>query len=89
MERRDWSLEALSELTRVDSLESYEKADGLVAWYEKYLQEGTIENFDLELEDLKKLDELFFKNIRFLKNHVVSTKKDLDETKKMKEFVKN
>lgn len=89
MERRDWSLEALRELTRVDSLESYDKADGLVAWYEKYLEEGTIEKIDLELDDLKKLDELFFKNIKFLKKHVVNTKKDLDETSKMKEFVKN
>ena len=27
MERRDWSLKALSELTYIDSLDSFEKAD--------------------------------------------------------------
>ncbi len=89
MERRDWSLEALSELTRVDSLESYEKADGLVSWYEKYLQNGTIEDFDLSLEDLKKLDELFFKNIKFLKEQKQKARKDMKETKKLQQFVKN
>ena len=89
MERRDWSLEALGELTRVDSLESYEKADGLVAWYEKYLQNGTIEDFDLSLEDLKKLDELFFKNIKFLKEQKQKAREDMKQTKKLQQFVKN
>lgn len=60
MERRDWSLKALSELIYIDSLESFEKADALVKWHKNYLTDDSIENFDLELVDLKKLEELFF-----------------------------
>lgn len=60
MERNNWSIKALSELTYIDSLDSFEKADALVTWYQDYLTNNKIEDFDLELEDLKKLEELFF-----------------------------
>ncbi|MBD3829961.1 MAG: hypothetical protein IE890_05685, partial [Arcobacter sp.] len=73
MERRDRSLKALSELIYIDSLESFEKADALVKWHKNYLTDDSIENFDLELVDLKKLEELFFKNINFLKKHKEET----------------
>lgn len=89
MERRNWSLKALNELTYVDSLESSEKADALVRWYENYLTNNTIEDFDLELKDLEKLQELFFKNINFLKAHKEETRLELVKMQKMKRFLKN
>ncbi len=89
MERRDRSLKALSELVYIDSLDSFEKADALVKWYDNYLTNDTIENFDLELEELKKLEELFFRNIIFLKNHKEETRLELVKMQKMKRFLKH
>ena len=89
MERRDWSLKALSELNYIDSLESFEKADALVRWYNNYLTDNSINDFDLEIEDLKKLQELFFKNINFLKDHKEETRHELVNIKKMQQFLKN
>ena len=89
MERRDRSLKALKELTYVDSLDSFEKADALVRWFDTYLKDDSIENFDLELDDLKRLEELFFKNINFLKNHKEDTRQELVKMQKMKRFLKN
>ena len=89
MERRNWSLKALSELTYIDSLDSYEKADGLVRWFKNYLTENKIEDFDLEMEDLKKMQELFFKNLNFLKKHKEETRQELVNIKKMQRFLKN
>lgn len=87
MERRDWSVEALNELIYVDSLESYEKADALVRWHEKYLSENSIQDFDLEFSDLKKLEELFFKNLSFLKTHKETTQKELVKMQKLRKFL--
>ncbi|BAK72223.1 MAG: hypothetical protein AB7S49_01960 [Arcobacter sp.] len=89
MERRNRSIKALSELTYIDSLDSFEKADALVRWYKDYLTDDSIENFDLELSDLKKLEELFFKNINFLKKHKEDTRQELIKIQKMKRFLKN
>ena len=89
MERRDRSLKALKELTYIDSLDSFEKADALVKWFDTYLKDDSIENFDLELIDLKKLEELFFKSINFLKNHKEETRQELVKMQKMKRFLKN
>ena len=89
MERRDRSLKAFKELTYIDSLDSYEKADALVRWFDTYLKDDSIENFDLELIDLKKLEELFFKSINFLKNHKEETRQELVKMQKMKRFLKN
>ena len=89
MERRDRSLKALKELTYIDSLDSFEKADALVKWFDTYLKDNSIENFDLELIDLKKLEELFFKSINFLKNHKEETRQELVKMQKMKRFLKN
>ncbi|RXJ95055.1 hypothetical protein CRV00_04685 [Malaciobacter molluscorum] len=89
MERRNWSLEALSELRYIDSLDSYNKARQLVVWNNKYLFSNEITDFDLELKDLQDLSELFFKNIKFLKEYKEITKKELDKLVKLKEFAKN
>lgn len=90
MERRDWSLEALKRLQYIDSLDEGEpKAQALSSWVSKYLNEHSkIENFDLEIFDLRRLEELFFKNILFLKRHHTSMKKELDEFKKISKFLK-
>ena len=87
MERRDWSLKALNELIRVDSLESSERADALVRWHEEYLGQNRIEDFDLELADLKRLEELFFKNITFLKEFKETTQEELKQTQKLRKFL--
>ena len=89
MERRDRSLKALKELVYIDSLDSFEKADALVKWFDTYLKDDSIENFDLELSDLKKLEELFFKNINFLKTHREETRQELIKMQKMKRFLTN
>ena len=89
MERRDWSLKALSELTYMDSLDSFEKADSLVRWYATYLNENGVEYFDLEMSDLKRLEELLFKSINFLKTHKEETRQELLKIQKVKRFLKN
>jgi hypothetical protein len=89
MERRNWSLKALKELIYIDSLDSSLKADSLVRWHKKYLEENNIQDFDLELEDFKYLKELFFKNINFLKNHKEESRLELIKMKKMKRFLQH
>ena len=87
MERRNWSLKALEELIYIDSLDSYERADALIRWHKKYLTDKKITDFDLETDDLKKLSELFYKNINFLKEHKEQTRQDMVENKKMQRFL--
>ena len=88
MERRNKSLRALSELNYIDSLDSYEKADAIVKWYEEYLGNSKIEEFDLECQDLKRLEELMFKNINFLKEQKEIASSELINIKKMRRFLK-
>ncbi|RXJ87690.1 hypothetical protein [Arcobacter sp. CECT 8985] len=89
MERRNWSLEALSELRYIDSLDSYDRAQQLIYWNNKYLTSNEITDFDLELKDLEELSELFFKNINFLKKYKEIARKELNNVVKLKEFAKN
>ncbi|MBY0540515.1 MAG: hypothetical protein K2P52_03775 [Campylobacterales bacterium] len=89
MERRNWSLKALNELVYIDSLDSFAKADALVKWYNDYLTNDSISDFDLELEDLKRLEELFFKNINFLKVQKEETRLELVKMQKVKRFLKH
>ena len=89
MERRNRSLKALKELIYIDSLDSYEKADSLVIWYKDYLRDSKIEDFDLELDDLLILEELFFKNINFLNSHIKTARDEINNIKKLKEFLRN
>ncbi|MCT7581906.1 hypothetical protein [Aliarcobacter butzleri] len=89
MERRNRSLKALNELIYIDSLDSFEKGNALVNWYNDYLSENSIEEFDLELRDLKTLEELFFRNINFLKEIKEETRQELIRIRKVKNFLKN
>ncbi|MDX4012752.1 hypothetical protein CRU86_05000 [Aliarcobacter skirrowii] len=89
MERRDWSLKLLSELNYINSLDSYEKADAIVAWYQDNFTNNKIEDLDLKLDDLKRFEELFFVNLNFLKEQKEIARQDLNNLKKMKNFLKN
>lgn len=89
MERRNNSLKILSELIYIDSLDSYEKADALVIWCNEHLVNDEMTNLDLQIDDLKNLEELFYKNINFLKKHQEETRLELLKMKKMKSFLKN
>ena len=89
MERRDRSLKALREFIYIDSLDSFTKADALVKWYDEYLKDDSIENFVFELNELKQLEELFFKNLNFLNQHKEETRQELIKIQKVKRFLKN
>ena len=88
MERRNWSLEALSELRYIDSLEPEQRAESLQDWVTRYLSNSDITDFNLELKDLNVLSELFYKNISFLKKHRKNMKDQIDNHKKIREFLK-
>ena len=88
MERRDWSIKLLKELIYIDSLDSYEKANNLVSWYTEYFSKSSINDLDLELSDLKILEELFYRNINFLKEQQKQVGEELKNIKKMKSFLK-
>lgn len=87
MERRNRSLKALKDLVYIDSLEANTKALKIQEWVEENLTDTTIEEFDLEIKDLKKLSELFYKNISFLKQHTKDMKFQIDQHKKIREFL--
>ncbi|PRM89857.1 hypothetical protein CJ671_05735 [Aliarcobacter cryaerophilus] len=89
MERRDWSIKLLKELIYIDSLESYEKANNLVSWYSEYFSKSSINELDLEVNDLKILEELFYRNINFLKEQQKQAGEELKNIKKMKSFLKH
>ncbi|OCL84042.1 MULTISPECIES: hypothetical protein [Arcobacteraceae] len=89
MERRDWSLKLLKELRYIDSLDSYEKADSLVLWYEEHFTNNKIEDLDLEESELLIFEELFFINLNFLKEQKEIARIDLQNLKKVKNFLKN
>ena len=89
MERRDWSIKLLKELIYIDSLDSYEKANSLVSWYTEYFSKSSINDLDLEVNDLKVLEELFYRNINFLKEQQKEAAEELKNIKKMKSFLKH
>lgn len=89
MERRDWSLKALKELIYIDSLDSNERAEALVRWNNKFLSKNKISDFDLDESELKKLSELFFKSIDFLKNYKEEVRKNMLENRKLQRFLKH
>lgn len=87
MERRDWSLKALKSLQYIDSLDSEQRASSLQKWVEDYLVNHQIEDFQLELIELEQLSELFYKNISFLKEYRKDMKWQIDNHKKIREFL--
>jgi len=87
MERRNWSLEAFSKLSHIDSLENYDRAYSLQLWTSKYMDEDFLSNLDLEINDLKLFTELFYKNINFLKKHKEEISKELNKNKNIKKFL--
>ena len=87
MERRNRSLKALSELIYIDSLDDDIKAQRLEKWVEIYLKNNSIQDFDLELSQLENLQELFYKNVIFLRNHLNTLKSQQQEQNKIKEFL--
>jgi len=89
MERRNRSLIALEELKYINFLDDVQRAPELQKWCENYLTEQEITDFDLELEDLKRLNELFYSNISFLKEYKENIRLELLDNKKLKKFIKN
>ncbi len=89
MERRNWSIKLLKELIYVDSLDSYEKANALVDWHNRYFKEDVFEKLDLDFNELKDLEELFYKNIIFLKEQQKEAGEEVKKIRKMKSFFKN
>lgn len=87
MERRNRSLEALNKLLYIDTLDDQDRADQLVLWVGLYLTDSSIEEFDLEKNDLIKLSELFYQNITFLKSHRIEVKSQIDSHHKIKQFI--
>lgn len=86
MERRNRSLEALKELKYIDTLDSEERAQSLQKWVEANISNN--EKFDLELDDKKVLSELYYKSIAFMKKHRSNMKQEIDNHKKIREFLK-
>jgi len=89
MERRDRSLKALQKLVYINSLDPADRAKALIEWVEEYLPNEGIFNFELELNDLEQLAELFYSNISFLKDHKENTRKELLKTEDLQKFLKN
>ena len=85
MERRDRSLEALKEIQYITSLnDDFKRGEKLLEWGKEYL--SSEDDFDLELDDLKKLSELIYMNMNFLKIHVSKAKTNVKDMHKIKKF---
>ena len=89
MERRDRSLKALEELRYINSLDPSDRARSLIKWVEKYLPNEAIFNFELELDDLEILAELFYSNISFLKEHKENTRQEILKNRDLEKFLKH
>jgi hypothetical protein len=89
MERRNRSLKALKGLQYIDSLDDVERADGLKRWAEQYLMHNEQLGFDLEQKELLQLQELYYKNIEFMKFYTQTLQSDMIENKKVKAFLQN
>lgn len=88
MERRNRSIESLNRLVYIDSLDEESLRARLLAdWVNENLVDRDIQDFDLELKDLKNLSELIYKNITFLKNYKSDLKSQLNSNQKIKQFL--
>ncbi len=88
MERRNRSLKALANLKYINELDADLRAESLKSWVEENLSQNKIEDFDLDINDLNILSELFYKNISFLKAHRKDMKSQIQNHKKIREFLK-
>ena len=79
----------LNRLIYIDSLDTEERASALIIWSKEYLEDFSIDDFDLKINELEQLSELFFKNINFLKNHKEFTRKEILKIQKLKKFLKH
>ena len=89
MERRNRSVKALKELQYIDSLDDSERARGLERWAQNYLMHNEQLGFDLQHSELQQLQELYYKNIEFMKSYTKTLQSDMLENKKMKAFLQN
>jgi len=87
MERRNRSLEALNKLQYINSLDEDIKADSLVMWAKEYLNDNFIENLELEHSLLVEFSELFYSNIKFLKQQKELLRAELLQSQKIKKFL--
>ena len=80
--------EAMLMFTLLPSINIIDKANNFVSWYTEYFSKSSINDLDLELSDLKILEELFYRNINFLKEQQKQAGEELKNIKKMKSFLK-
>jgi hypothetical protein len=86
MEGRD-SKKIYIDLLSIDSLDDGElKALSLKSWADEFLTN----NIELELneKELKQFMELFYRNIKFLKQYTTSLSKKIKENKEIRKFYK-
>jgi hypothetical protein len=89
MERRNRSLEALSQLQFIDTLDYEQRASELQRWVQKYLVADDKIDFDLEFKDLQILLELYYKNLDFMKTFNANLQQQMSENQKMRAFLQN
>ena len=88
MERRDRSLKALEEIIYITSLsDDFERGERLLEWGREYLVDN--QEFDLEVNDLKKMADLVYMNMNFLKKHISQAKINLKNMEKIRKFFNN
>ncbi len=76
-------------LIHINSLDPADRARALIVWVEDYLPNEGIFNFELELNDLEQLAELFYSNISFLKEHKENTRQEILKTQDLQKFLKH
>jgi len=83
---RECSLKVLEDLRYIDSLDDENRAKHLAIWVENYLQDTDFKFSDLNLNELLQFQELFYKNISFLKKYRAYIKDEIDKNEKLKRF---
>ena len=86
---REHSLEVLNSLIYIDSLDDSQRASMLKKWVEDYLQNKDFKFSDLNMDELLQFQELFYRNIAFLKQYRGYLKQELEKNEKLKKFIQN
>jgi hypothetical protein len=86
---REHSLKVFHDLIYIDSLDDKERASMLKRWVENYLQNKNFKFSDLNMDELLQFQELFYKNISFLKQYRAYLKQELEKNEKLKKFLKH